>query len=126
MSSRLQCAPTYPTSPNHRGTRLWQLQPLQDNCHATRRRHEGWDIARSPKPRQGKSSGRGRVRTTDLPVSRFVLHPLDPSVKTEHSSEVGNQKGPGRRYLVRQTATSIGHFGATKQIYSGNYPTGTL
>ncbi|KAG5454445.1 Heteroproteinous nuclear ribonucleoprotein L, partial [Clonorchis sinensis] len=36
--------------------------------------HEGWDTARLPKPRQGKSRGRaGRVRTTDLPVSRFAL-----------------------------------------------------
>ncbi|KAG5449253.1 hypothetical protein CSKR_100655, partial [Clonorchis sinensis] len=36
------------------------------NCHATRRLHEGRDTARLPKPRQGKSKGRGRVRTTDL------------------------------------------------------------
>ncbi|KAG5447835.1 hypothetical protein CSKR_102287, partial [Clonorchis sinensis] len=27
------------------------------NCHATRRLHEGWDTARLPKPRQGKSRG---------------------------------------------------------------------
>ncbi|KAG5455245.1 hypothetical protein CSKR_106449 [Clonorchis sinensis] len=38
------------------------------SCHATRRKHEGWDTARLPKPKQGKSRGRGRVRTTDLPV----------------------------------------------------------
>ncbi|KER34076.1 hypothetical protein T265_12497, partial [Opisthorchis viverrini] len=38
------------------------------NCHATRRKHEGWDTVRLPKPRQGKSRGGGRVRTTDLPV----------------------------------------------------------
>ncbi|KAG5448238.1 hypothetical protein CSKR_105737 [Clonorchis sinensis] len=37
------------------------------SCHATQRKHEGWDTARVPKPRQGKSRGRGRVRTTDLP-----------------------------------------------------------
>ncbi|KER19830.1 hypothetical protein T265_11496 [Opisthorchis viverrini] len=43
------------------------------NCHTTRRLHEGWDNARMPKPRQGKSRGRGRIRTTDLPIS-FVLH----------------------------------------------------
>ncbi|KER28131.1 hypothetical protein T265_04967 [Opisthorchis viverrini] len=30
-------------------------------------KHEGWDTARLPKPRQGKSSGGGRIRTTDLP-----------------------------------------------------------
>ncbi|KAG5441227.1 hypothetical protein CSKR_102438 [Clonorchis sinensis] len=39
------------------------------NCHATQRKHEGWDTARLPKPRQGKSRGRaGRVRTMDLLV----------------------------------------------------------
>ncbi|KER26509.1 hypothetical protein T265_06232 [Opisthorchis viverrini] len=43
------------------------------SCHATRRKHEGWDTARLPKPRQGKSSGGGRIRTTDLPVSKFAL-----------------------------------------------------
>ncbi|KAG5454408.1 hypothetical protein CSKR_107205 [Clonorchis sinensis] len=38
------------------------------NCHATRRKHEGWNTARLPKPRQSKSRCRGRVRTTDLPL----------------------------------------------------------
>ncbi|KAG5443138.1 hypothetical protein CSKR_108533 [Clonorchis sinensis] len=37
------------------------------NCRATRRLHEGWDTARVPKPRQGRSRGRGRVLTADLP-----------------------------------------------------------
>ncbi|KER26341.1 hypothetical protein T265_06388 [Opisthorchis viverrini] len=46
---------------------------LMPSCHATRRKHEGWDTARLPKPRQGKSRGSGRVRTTDLPVSKFAL-----------------------------------------------------
>ncbi|KAG5455021.1 Neuron navigator 2, partial [Clonorchis sinensis] len=45
------------------------------NCHATRGKHEGWDTARMPKPRQGKSRCRGGVRTTDLPVSKFALRP---------------------------------------------------
>ncbi|KAG5452392.1 hypothetical protein CSKR_100797 [Clonorchis sinensis] len=43
------------------------------SCHATRGKHEGWDNARLPKPRQGKSRGRARVRTTDLPVSTLAL-----------------------------------------------------
>ncbi|KER33280.1 hypothetical protein T265_12635, partial [Opisthorchis viverrini] len=34
--------------------------------YATRRKHEGWDTARSPKPRQGKSMCRGRVRATNI------------------------------------------------------------
>ncbi|KAG5443950.1 hypothetical protein CSKR_113806 [Clonorchis sinensis] len=38
------------------------------SCHATRGKHEGWDTARLPKPRQGKSRCRGRVRTTNLPA----------------------------------------------------------
>ncbi|KER33212.1 hypothetical protein T265_00900 [Opisthorchis viverrini] len=38
-------------------------------------RHEGWDIVRSPKPRQGESRGRGRVRTTDLPAHIPDKHP---------------------------------------------------
>ncbi|KER27618.1 hypothetical protein T265_05342 [Opisthorchis viverrini] len=41
---------------------------LVPSCYATRRRHEGWDTNRMPKPRQGKSIGRGRVRTTDPAV----------------------------------------------------------
>ncbi|KER19713.1 LOW QUALITY PROTEIN: hypothetical protein T265_15468 [Opisthorchis viverrini] len=48
-------------------------------CHATLRLHEGWDTARLPKPRQGKSRGRGQVRTTDLLISKFALLPLGPS-----------------------------------------------
>ncbi|KER23997.1 hypothetical protein T265_08241 [Opisthorchis viverrini] len=36
------------------------------------REHEGWDNARLPRPKERKSRGEGRVRTTDLPVSRFA------------------------------------------------------
>ncbi|KAG5453508.1 ELMO domain-containing protein 3 [Clonorchis sinensis] len=43
------------------------------SCHA---KHEGWDTARLPKPRQGKSRGRGRIRSTDLPVSKLAPQPL--------------------------------------------------
>ncbi|KER29684.1 hypothetical protein T265_13328 [Opisthorchis viverrini] len=43
--------------------------PLVPSCHATRRKHEGWETARLPKPRQGKSRVGGRIRTTDLPVT---------------------------------------------------------
>ncbi|KAG5454228.1 hypothetical protein CSKR_111777 [Clonorchis sinensis] len=43
------------------------------NRHATRRKHEDWDTVRLPRPRQGKSKDRGRVRTTDLPVDKFAL-----------------------------------------------------
>ncbi|KER34325.1 hypothetical protein T265_00166 [Opisthorchis viverrini] len=34
------------------------------NCHAAGRKHEGRDTAPLPKPRQGKSRGRGQVRAT--------------------------------------------------------------
>ncbi|KER27677.1 hypothetical protein T265_05310 [Opisthorchis viverrini] len=35
-------------------------QPLT-SCHATQRKHEGWALARLPKPRQGKLRRRGRI-----------------------------------------------------------------
>ncbi|KAG5442130.1 hypothetical protein CSKR_111477, partial [Clonorchis sinensis] len=44
------------------------------SCHTTRRLHEGWDTARLAKPRQGNSRGRGRLRTTDLPVKVLWSH----------------------------------------------------
>ncbi|KER22032.1 hypothetical protein T265_09784 [Opisthorchis viverrini] len=51
------------------------------NCHATtRRKHEGWETARLSEPRQGKSRGRGRVRTTDLPddnITKYLLCGMD-------------------------------------------------
>ncbi|KER29677.1 hypothetical protein T265_03778 [Opisthorchis viverrini] len=37
------------------------------SCHAIRRKQEGWDTARLSKPRQGKSTGGGLVRSTDPP-----------------------------------------------------------
>ncbi|KER20664.1 hypothetical protein T265_10837 [Opisthorchis viverrini] len=37
------------------------------SCHVIRMKHKGWDTVRLPKPRQRKSKGRGRVRTTELP-----------------------------------------------------------
>ncbi|KER33816.1 hypothetical protein T265_00475 [Opisthorchis viverrini] len=49
--------------------------------HATRRLHEGWDTARLPKPTQGKSRGRGRVRTTDLPVIPIMTRHITPSTQ---------------------------------------------
>ncbi|KER27277.1 hypothetical protein T265_05678 [Opisthorchis viverrini] len=45
---------------------------LVPSCHATRRKHEGWDTARLLTRRQRKSRGGGRIRTTDLPVSKFA------------------------------------------------------
>ncbi|KER29579.1 hypothetical protein T265_13330, partial [Opisthorchis viverrini] len=41
------------------------------SSHVTRRKNEGWDTVRLPKPRQANSRGRGRVRTPDLPFSKF-------------------------------------------------------
>ncbi|KER25542.1 hypothetical protein T265_07001 [Opisthorchis viverrini] len=46
------------------------------SCHAARRKHKGWDTARSPKPRQGESRDRGQVRTTDLQAVCDVTSPL--------------------------------------------------
>ncbi|KER32255.1 hypothetical protein T265_12830, partial [Opisthorchis viverrini] len=41
----------------------------------TQRRHEDWDTARLPKPKQGKSRGRFRGRTTDPLIRTFAFQP---------------------------------------------------
>ncbi|GAA53220.1 hypothetical protein CLF_109789, partial [Clonorchis sinensis] len=67
------------------------IEMSDKSCRAFRRKHEGLDTARLPKPRQGKSSGRGRVRITDLPDS--AIHPSITGttsrghVQTDHSSD---------------------------------------
>ncbi|KER23930.1 hypothetical protein T265_08292 [Opisthorchis viverrini] len=48
----------------------------EPNCHATRRLHEGWDTVRLPKPRQGKSRSKSRIRTTDLPAVCYRIFDL--------------------------------------------------
>ncbi|GAA55189.1 hypothetical protein CLF_107108 [Clonorchis sinensis] len=60
--------------------------------HATRRKHEGWDTARLPKPRQGKSRGRDKQKpaATSAHYSSVVslnphprlmyAHPYNPDV----------------------------------------------
>ncbi|KER20858.1 LOW QUALITY PROTEIN: hypothetical protein T265_15231 [Opisthorchis viverrini] len=55
-------------------------------CRATRRKHEGWDIARLPKLRQGKSSGRGGARTTDLPVFTRRSGPIFQIFRCSHGA----------------------------------------
>ncbi|KER20052.1 hypothetical protein T265_11316 [Opisthorchis viverrini] len=44
---------------------------LVPSFHTTTNKHEGWDTARSPRPKQGKL--RGRVRTTDLTSTQPIL-----------------------------------------------------
>ncbi|KAG5455301.1 hypothetical protein CSKR_105147 [Clonorchis sinensis] len=62
----LQCS-MHP--PSDKIIKSFSCNPLPvPGCHTTRRKHEGWDTARLPKPRQRKSRGGGRVRTTDPPV----------------------------------------------------------
>ncbi|KAG5453887.1 hypothetical protein CSKR_108586 [Clonorchis sinensis] len=51
--------------------------------HATRWKHEGWDTARLFKPRQGKSRGRGRVRTTDPSHQNCSLLGHKPTPQTD-------------------------------------------
>ncbi|KAG5441456.1 hypothetical protein CSKR_107638 [Clonorchis sinensis] len=55
--------------------------------HATRRKHEGWDTTRLPKPRQ-KSRRRGWVRTTDLPCKRRDRMKRDVVLAYRKHSEV--------------------------------------
>ncbi|KER19888.1 hypothetical protein T265_11452 [Opisthorchis viverrini] len=65
------------------------------SCHATRRKHEGWDTARLPKPRQGKSRGRGRLRATDFPSSRPKF-----TVKTPGCANTENEQQDTLEVLV--------------------------
>ncbi|KER29445.1 hypothetical protein T265_03911 [Opisthorchis viverrini] len=80
-----------PTEVDHR---LGSCNTLQvPSCHATRRKQEGWDTARLPKPRQGKSNGRGRVRTTDLPNSPIV-HPNAEIISSADAPTLELLEGP--------------------------------
>ncbi|KER21622.1 hypothetical protein T265_15048, partial [Opisthorchis viverrini] len=74
------------------------------SCHATRRLHEVWDTARLPKPRQGKSRGRGQVRATNFPVSRFAFQPIEPS-------------RPQPRYDMRSTALDVRNLVESKHTF---------
>ncbi|KER20313.1 hypothetical protein T265_11120 [Opisthorchis viverrini] len=81
-----------------------QFVQLKRPFGATGRRHEGWDTARLPKPRQGKSRGRGRVRTTDLLVTSSPIVPSsDALVQCLHFSDYlvtpGQQPNRLRRTL---------------------------
>ncbi|KER27632.1 hypothetical protein T265_05351 [Opisthorchis viverrini] len=59
------------------------------SCRATRRRHEGWDTARSPKPRKGKSRSRGRVGTKDISVTNITaVQPLEAKRSTAEQETV--------------------------------------
>ncbi|GAA53634.1 hypothetical protein CLF_110655 [Clonorchis sinensis] len=62
----------YRDSPFHFCVRKFEIprNTTYEYCHTTRKKHEGWDTARSPKPRQEKSRCSGRVRTLDLPPER--------------------------------------------------------
>ncbi|KER28782.1 hypothetical protein T265_04473 [Opisthorchis viverrini] len=85
---------------------LWTIkirQPIScntlsvPNCHATRRKHESCDTARLPKPRQGKSRGRDRVRTTDLPLSSRS-EPLKLAFASKQPPKVHKKRSQGQVY----------------------------
>ncbi|KER25430.1 hypothetical protein T265_07111 [Opisthorchis viverrini] len=63
-----------PSTDGVKGTPSWDAyntnntQTLQSNG-SDARKHEGWDTARFPKPRERNSRGGGRARTTDLPAT---------------------------------------------------------
>ncbi|KER26411.1 hypothetical protein T265_06330 [Opisthorchis viverrini] len=87
---------------------LGNLAVSQTSCHATRRKHEGWDTAKLPKPRQGKSRGGVRVRTTDIPVNKFVLLPLGPSEKNNLTYlNIGNHVFPEKAGIVARIVVFI-------------------
>ncbi|KER30944.1 hypothetical protein T265_02752 [Opisthorchis viverrini] len=67
---------------------------LVPSCHATRRKHEGWDTARLPKPRQEKSSGGSWIRTTNLPTlidRRFRALCTEEIDRTAAQIEIANK-----------------------------------
>ncbi|KER32163.1 hypothetical protein T265_12862, partial [Opisthorchis viverrini] len=71
---------------NQVATHMWMLTCLYrtllvPSCHPTRRKHEGWDTTRLPKPRQGKEIYRGWVRSADLPYLRDAPLAIAPPLK---------------------------------------------
>ncbi|KAG5448122.1 hypothetical protein CSKR_106379 [Clonorchis sinensis] len=77
------------------------------NCHATRRKHEGWDTTRSPKPRQEKSRCRGWVRTKDIPAQsvRHTGSGVRFNGKNVHSTPCATHKSVAN--LLRKKAGTI-------------------
>ncbi|KER27704.1 hypothetical protein T265_05331 [Opisthorchis viverrini] len=70
-------------------------------CYATGRKHEGWDTARLPKPRQGKSRGRGWVLSTDLPVWAPWQYPSPRTTMTYTTNNILMPHRPSRGAISR-------------------------
>ncbi|KAG5453481.1 hypothetical protein CSKR_114249 [Clonorchis sinensis] len=68
------------------------------SCHATRRKHEGWDTARLSRPRQRKSRGRVGVQTTDLPYIfiKETTHKVAENSSTAHDRFCSSWDSSGR------------------------------
>ncbi|KAG5453780.1 hypothetical protein CSKR_113836 [Clonorchis sinensis] len=105
-ASRQRCGTYYEVSQQLKGMSLYIYIKLfccntlsVPIYHATRGRHEGWDTARLPKPRQGKSRGRGRVQATNLPVT---ISPIRSQV--EH--KIHGNSGTAPTSWARKTALS--------------------
>ncbi|KER21462.1 hypothetical protein T265_10223 [Opisthorchis viverrini] len=60
-------------------------------CH--RRKYEGWNITRLPKPRQEKSRCRGRFQTMDLPFNKSALQP-QPSHQCQNTAGCPGARWP--------------------------------
>ncbi|KER26706.1 hypothetical protein T265_06072 [Opisthorchis viverrini] len=88
------------------------------SCHATRRKHEGWDTAGLPKPRQGKSRDRGRVRTTDLPQTSHLKMDDKPP---PYGSVMGYQQAAP---YPSGHPVQMGPYFAGQPMYGAPYPTG--
>ncbi|KAG5445890.1 hypothetical protein CSKR_109646 [Clonorchis sinensis] len=82
------------------------------NCHATRRNHEGWDTARLPKPRQGKSRGRGRLLKKH---QRNSCRLLDRKAKLSYASYL--EKLNTRLFLERVFPNFPGYSLAITHMY---------
>ncbi|KER27623.1 hypothetical protein T265_05345 [Opisthorchis viverrini] len=74
VSSRLQCTATYPTSLNHRRTKLWKLKPLHDEYETTHKVAENSSTAHDRfRPSWGSSGRRSPLVSVNL---TFYLNPI--------------------------------------------------
>ncbi|KER29999.1 hypothetical protein T265_03481 [Opisthorchis viverrini] len=84
------------------------------NCHATRRKHEDWDTARLPKPRQSTN----RVINPHARAStRAGIRPGCPSLDREsREAEVGFEPRTFRSSNLRSYHSSVAHSSRLEKI----------
>ncbi|KER22114.1 hypothetical protein T265_09711 [Opisthorchis viverrini] len=100
------------------------------NCHVPRKKYEDWDTARLPKSRQGKSRGKGRVRTSARPSVETALQLIATSRKQKNRAAAlrNKQTMTGSNYFqerkkagTRQICVVTGHSYTYAQTDSAGY-----